>query len=158
LCLSLCRYNGKKKIEKSRSNPICGVYSNCMSKSGKYRRSSVFVIVITAVCILAFILFHSGVREPWTSPANACINNLREIDAAKNKWMLEHNAKTNDVITLDDIKPYLVRYGDPNGFIKLDAGGNLPKCPAGGFYTIGKVGESPTCSLGATVTPHHILP
>jgi hypothetical protein len=103
-------------------------------------------ISIAVVSFLVFVVNHNFVRDPWTSPANACINNLREIDAAKYKWMSEHNAETNDVVTLDDIKPYLVPYGDPNGFIKLDAKGNLPKCPSGGTYTIGKVGEPPTCS------------
>jgi len=97
------------------------------------------------------------VREPWTSPANACINNLREIDAAKNQWMLEHNAKSNDIVTLGDIRPYLVPCVQPNGYLKLDAKGNLPKCPSGGIYTIGNAGEPPSCSIGETVTPAHVL-
>jgi hypothetical protein len=130
-----------------------------MSQPAKQRRSPlVFVIVLAVIAILVLIFVPNFVREPWTSPANACINNLREIDGAKEEWMLKHNAKTNDIVTLDDIKPYLVPYGEPNGFIKLDANGNLPKCPAGGIYTIGRIGEPPTCSLGATVDPHHILP
>jgi outer membrane lipoprotein-sorting protein len=74
---------------------------------------------------------------------NACINNLRQIDAAKNEFALEKGKKLGDPVTADDIKPY----------IKLDAYGNLPKCPAGGTYTIGKVGENPTCSI-----PGHELP
>jgi hypothetical protein len=74
---------------------------------------------------------------------NACINNLRQIDAAKQQWALENGKKTGDAVTEADIKPY----------IKLDADGNLPKCPAGGTYTIGKVGENPTCSI-----PGHELP
>jgi hypothetical protein len=45
---------------------------------------------------------------------------------------------------MDDIAPYF-----PNG---------IPKCPAGGTYTIGKVGEPPTCSLGTNVTPAHVFP
>jgi len=73
---------------------------------------------------------------------------MRRIDAAKVEWALEHNAKTNDVATVSDIKPYL----------KLDAKGNLPKCPSGGIYTIGKIGEPVTCSLSNTVTPAHVLP
>jgi hypothetical protein len=132
-----------------------------MSQPGKHPHSyPVFAIAmgITVICILVFIFFTDGAGEHRTGPANACINNLREIDAAKEKWMLEHNAKTNDVVTLGDIKPYFVPYGEPNGFIKLDAKGNLPKCPAGGIYTIGKIGESPGCSLGNTVTPSHVLP
>ena len=74
---------------------------------------------------------------------NACINNLRQIDAAKNEWALEKRKTTGTPVTEDDIKPY----------IKLDANGNLPQCPAGGKYTIGNVGEKPTCSI-----PGHELP
>jgi hypothetical protein len=74
---------------------------------------------------------------------NACINNLRQIDAAKNEWALEKGKTNGSPVTEADLKPY----------IKLDAQGNLPKCPAGGKYTIGRVGESPTCSV-----PGHVLP
>jgi outer membrane lipoprotein-sorting protein len=77
------------------------------------------------------------------SQRNACINNLRQIDAAKNEFALEKGKANGYVVTEDDIKPY----------IKLDADGNLPKCPSGGKYTIGKVGENPTCSI-----PGHELP
>jgi outer membrane lipoprotein-sorting protein len=76
------------------------------------------------------------------SQQNACINNLRQIDAAKNEWALEKGKPNGTAVTEADIKPY----------IKLDASGNLPKCPAGGTYTIGKVGEKPTCSI-----PGHAL-
>ena len=82
---------------------------------------------------------------------------MRQIDAAKNQWALEHNAKSNDVITINEIRPY-IELERNNPFIKLDTKGNLPKCPSGGTYTIGKVGEAPTCSLGTTVTPAHVLP
>lgn len=129
-----------------------------MSQVGKQNRSwFAIVIVIAVIGILALIAVPNYIKNPWTSPANACINNLREIDGAKEKWMIEHNAKTNDVVTLDDVKPYLVPYGEPNGYIKLDANGNLPKCPAGGIYSIGKIGESPICSIGTTVSPSHVL-
>ncbi len=74
---------------------------------------------------------------------NACINNLRQIDAAKNQFALENKKTNGDAVTEADIKPY----------IKLDANGNLPKCPAGGKYVIGKVGENPTCSIDGHVLP-----
>jgi outer membrane lipoprotein-sorting protein len=74
---------------------------------------------------------------------NACINNLRQIDAAKNQFALENKKTNGDPVTEADIKPY----------IKLDADGNLPKCPAGGKYTLGKVGETPTCSIEGHVLP-----
>jgi hypothetical protein len=104
---------------------------------------SVFLVpMMMAIAIPNFV------KARATSQANACINNLRQIDAAKNEWALE-NSKTNGTpVTEADIKPY----------IKLDASGNFPKCPAGGTYTIGSVGEPPACSLGATVSPAHVLP
>jgi hypothetical protein len=74
---------------------------------------------------------------------NACINNLRQIDGAKNEFALEKGKANGTAVTEADIKPY----------IKLDANENLPKCPAGGTYTIGKVGELPSCSI-----PGHALP
>jgi len=74
---------------------------------------------------------------------NACINNLRQIDAAKNQWALENGKTVTAVPTAADIAPY----------IKLNANGNIPGCPAGGTYTIGAVGVSPVCSI-----PGHALP
>jgi hypothetical protein len=97
------------------------------------------------------------IKEPVTSPANACINNMRQIEGAKTQWALEHNANSNGAVTINDIRPY-IEHEHNNLFIKLDAKGNLPKCPSGGTYTIGKVGEPVTCSLGTTVTPAHVLP
>jgi chromosome segregation ATPase len=74
---------------------------------------------------------------------NACINNLRQIDAAKQQWALEKNKPAEAIPTLQDIAPY----------IKLDANGNIPGCPAGGTYTLNAVGELPSCSI-----PGHVLP
>lgn len=103
---------------------------------------------LALILLMVPIAIPNFVKARATSQANACINNLRLMDAAKNEWALE-NGKTNGTpVTVVDIKPY----------IKPDASGNLPKCPAGGTYTIGVVGEPPTCSLGTTVTPAHVLP
>ena len=74
---------------------------------------------------------------------DACINNLRQIDAAKQQWALEKGKKAGDTPVEADLKPYLTP--GPNGVFL--------KCPAGGKYTIGKVGEPPTCSI-----PGHELP
>jgi hypothetical protein len=117
---------------------------------------------VFAICLFglfAWVASPNFVSDGRTGPggkSNACINNLRQIDAAKNEWALEHNAKSNDIITINDIRPYIERERN-NSFIKLDAKGNLPKCPSGGIYTIGKIDEPPTCSLGTNVTPEHVL-
>jgi hypothetical protein len=122
------------------------------------------LIVVILIMVVAALFVESAI-PPFLdrnriSPANVCINNLRQIDVAKNQWGIEHNAKTNDVVTVSAIKPYLERLVDPRGkpYIKLDAKGDLPKCPSGGTYTIGEIGEPPTCSLGTSVDPPHVSP
>lgn len=72
--------------------------------------------------------------------ANACINNLRQIDAAKQQWALEKNKDATDVPTAQDLASYF-------------KDGVLPVCPDGGTYTINAVGMLPTCSV-----PGHVLP
>lgn len=96
-----------------------------------------FIPLMLAIAIPNFV------KARGMAQMNACINNLRQIDGAKNEWALEKNKETGTPVTEADIKPY----------IKPDASGNLPKCPAGGIYIIGKVGEPPTCSV-----PGHKLP
>jgi hypothetical protein len=115
-----------------------------------------FIIAGAIVLLFALLAIPNFVRDPWTSPANACINNLRKLEGVKTQWALEHDANSNDVVSINDIKPYIERERN-NPFIKLDAKGNLPKCPSGGTYTIGKFGQCATCSLGTNINPPHIL-
>jgi hypothetical protein len=83
------------------------------------------------------------------SPAGNCINNLRQIDAAANQFALENHLTNGDRINFpNDLTPY----------IKLNSKGKIPPCPSGGFYTLKKVGDKPTCSLGTNVIPSHVLP
>jgi hypothetical protein len=78
-----------------------------------------------------------------------CIINLRKIDAAAKQFALENHKTNGEAINFpDDLTPY----------IKLNSQGKIPGCPGGGIYTIKKVGDKPTCSLGYTVTPAHVLP
>ena len=74
---------------------------------------------------------------------NACINNLRQLDAAKQQWALEKSKTADAIPTVQDIAPYL----------KLDANGNIPGCPSGGTYTLNAVGELPSCSVAGHVLP-----
>jgi hypothetical protein len=106
---------------------------------------SIALSVLLVPMMLA-IAIPNFVKARATSQANACINNLRQIDAAKNEWALENNKTTNDIPTAQDLNQYI-----KGGFASLH-------CPAGGTYTIGPIGKTPTCSLGTTVTPAHVLP
>jgi hypothetical protein len=93
---------------------------------------------------------------------DACIENLRHIDEAKQKWgqkqfssfvlsgkilsasqretAVEHGRVGALIPTTQDIEVYF-------------SGAVLPRCPAGGTYILNAVKEAPTCSI-----PGHALP
>jgi prepilin-type N-terminal cleavage/methylation domain-containing protein len=104
------------------------------------------MIVVAIIGLLAAIAIPNFVKARATSQANACINNLRQIDAAASQFALEKGKKTGDSITFpDDLTPY----------IKMNSSGSIPVCPAGGTYDDSTVGTNATCSLGTTVSPPH---
>ena len=70
----------------------------------------------------------------------ACINNLRQVDAAKQQWALENNKTAEATPTDAELKVY----------IKNNV---MPTCPVGGKYTIGKVADYPTCSIASHALP-----
>ena len=107
------------------------------------------MIVVAIIGLLAAIAIPNFVKARDTSQMNACINNLRQIDAAANQFALEKGKKTGDAITYpDDLTPY----------IKLNSGTSIPSCPAQGTYAIGNVGNTPTCTLSTLTDNPHILP
>jgi chromosome segregation ATPase len=65
---------------------------------------------------------------------NACINNLRMIDAAKQQWALENQKPAEAQPAVQDLAPYL-------------KDSVFPACPAAGKYVINAVGVVPTCSV-----------
>jgi prepilin-type N-terminal cleavage/methylation domain-containing protein len=107
------------------------------------------MIVVAIIGLLAAIAIPNFVKARATSQMNACINNLRQIDAAANEFALEKGKKTGDAITLNtDLTPY----------IKLNSATSIPSCPAGGTYALGAVGNTPTCTLSTLTDNPHILP
>jgi hypothetical protein len=106
--------------------------------NGNQNPTTVFVVSAVAlpVGMLSAIAIPNFVKARGTAQKNACINNLRQIDAAKQQWALENNKSATDVPSRDDLKPYLSR-----------AGSGFPVCPQGGHYTIDAVGKPPACSI-----------
>src|SRR5664279_4772411 len=86
------------------------------------------MIVVAIIGLLAAIAIPNFVKARATSQMNACINNLRQIDAAANEFALEKGKKTGDSITMaDNLTPY----------IKLNSSSSIPPWPAGGTYALG---------------------
>src|SRR3954451_4057341 len=67
------------------------------------------MIVVAIIGLLAAIAIPNFVRARTTSQKNACINNLRQIDGAKQQWALENKASGAAVVTAANITPYLGR-------------------------------------------------
>jgi prepilin-type N-terminal cleavage/methylation domain-containing protein len=108
------------------------------------------MIVVAIIGLLGAIAIPSYVHTRARTQANACINNLRQIEAAVQQVVFEKGKHDGDTLTWpDDITPY----------IKLNSSSSIPSCPAGGSYSLQLVGTIPQaiCSLGATVDPPHIL-
>ena len=108
------------------------------------------MIVVSIIGLLAAIALPSLVRSRASSQANACINNLRQIESACQQLAIANNLGAGATIAFpDDVTPY----------IKLNHNGSIPPCPAGGTYSLLPVGQNPqsVCSLSNSVNPPHIL-
>jgi len=113
--------------------------------------TAVVMPAVAAGGLLAAIAIPNFVRARTTSQQNACINNLRIIDAAKQQWALENHKQSSDTPTPQDLQPYMGR----------GIAGELPVCPADPMHTfqtsyiINNVGTMPTCKV---VPATHRLP
>jgi type II secretory pathway pseudopilin PulG len=108
------------------------------------------MIVVAIIGLLAAIAIPSFVHARATSQANACINNLRQIESAVQQIAIANGLHVGDSVNLSDCTPY----------IKLNANNAIPGCPAGGTYSLNVVGSVPQalCSLGNNVNPPHVQP
>jgi len=108
------------------------------------------MIVVAIIGLLAAIAIPNFIKARATAQANACINNLRQIDGAINEWALETGKSNGSTVT----SPNTV-----SAYLKLNSANSVPSCPAGGTYTTSSVGTVPqvSCSLSAG-TPPHVLP
>jgi hypothetical protein len=105
-------------------------------------------IVFWAIILFLILCFVAIATPNYIGPKRSgpiwerhrCIDNLREIDAAKNELALEHNLTNGTVVTVNQVTNYLIH-------------GIMPKCPSGGIYIIGKIGETPICSIHGDVLP-----
>ena len=111
------------------------------------------VIILSILALLTAIAISNFNNSGRNSPGwrmNSCINNLRQIDAAKAQWAFEYN-KTNleAAVTWNDVRPFL-GHGVSLDFIY---------CPedktetASSSYTLGNLGSPPKCKIN----PAHFL-
>jgi len=114
------------------------------------------MIVVAIIGLLATIAIPNFVRARLKAQQNACINNLRQIDGAKQTWALESKAGPNTAPTILNVQPYMGR----------GVNGTAPTCPADSSssfatsYSINDLQTAPTClilpGVAGDTTGHHL--
>ena len=102
------------------------------------------MIVVAIIGLLAAIAIPSFMKARTQSQANACINNLRQIESGKEQWALAAKQKSGDPVVTSEVLAYVK---NPT---------SATNCPGGGTITFNAIGTNAVCSL-ATETPPHAL-
>lgn len=99
------------------------------------------ILLILFAGIAVMLLLERFNQERTIANQNACIQNLRIIDGAREQAGMDLGMKRGGKLTPEQITSYI-----PGGFLSL-------KCRAEGTYSINPLGVSVTCSV-----PGHALP
>jgi hypothetical protein len=98
----------------------------------------IWLAAIMAVFLLVALVIVRNCRSVSHSASYQCGWNLINILNAKMEWHLVEKKALEDRATWSDILPYMGK----------STNGPILKCPKGGVYTIGRVEDPPTCSIG----------
>ena len=102
------------------------------------------MIVVLIIGILLAIAIPNFVQARESSRAKACVANLKQLDSAKQQYMMDKNASTFTSVTGTNASTDL--YGGlVTQYIR-----SAPLCPAGGTYATGDGTTSPSCDLSTT--------
>jgi type II secretory pathway pseudopilin PulG len=105
------------------------------------------LLLVSLFGILCWIAI-PNFNHPRSDPSTGCINNLRQIAGAAAQFALENHKTNGEALNFpDDLKPY----------IRLTRKGEIPPCPSGGIYTLKRVGDTPTCSIGTNAPFPHVF-
>ena len=91
------------------------------------------MMVITILGLLAAIAMPSFTNARSTSRTNTCINNLRQLNGAKDQWAMENAKNETDMVVMNEVIVYLK--------------GGLPECPSSGTYMFTTVRMNATCTV-----------
>jgi hypothetical protein len=95
--------------------------------------------------MMAGVAVPSFMKARETSRQNACINNLRQLDAAKEQWALANRKQAGDEVDIAGVLEYV-------------RGARMPTCPQGGTYRLNAIGAPPECSIAGHAMPGRTAP
>ncbi len=99
------------------------------------------MIVVAIIGMLAAIAIPSFLKARTESYKNACINNLRQIDSAKEQWAINTNQAATAVPVAADLDAYL-KGGTANVACPADATQTFATS-----YTINALTANPACQI-----------
>ena len=91
------------------------------------------MIVVAIIGLLAAIAIPNFMKNRVQAQKNACANNLRIIDGAKELWAMESGQAQSTAVVTASVNSYL-------------KGDTTPACPAKGVYTYQVIGLKPSCT------------
>lgn len=105
------------------------------------------MIVVTLIGFLIAIAVPTFFRARESSRQRSCASTLAQIDGAKERFSLEENIGAGEPVEWSDLI-------GADRYIRRE-----PSCPSSGVYTIGAIGEDPSCSLSdQSPYPHEFRP
>lgn len=106
------------------------------------------LIVILIIGLLLSVAMPQFIRARKSGQAKACQHNLKQILGSKERWAMDTQKGNDDTPGMSDLVV-------PGVYLK-----NTPLCPAGGTYSIGSLGELPSCSIGGEAgdADAHLVP
>jgi len=110
-----------------------------MEKKESQRKVKIgFLLSFLFFIFLALVFIPNFIRGNKEKDATVCRVNLRQIQTAKERWVLSSGAAFTEEIYMTDLVPDFLRI--------------IPVCPSGGKYTVGSMIDVPTCSIGTNKT------
>jgi len=114
------------------------------------------MVVVTIIGTLAAIAIPMFTKARQTAQRDVCINNLRQLDSAKDQYATEYGGNHDTLPTWDQILPYI-----KDGATKLicpSYAGNSRSCS--NSYRINAIKDPAECLIlpGTATEPDHCLP
>jgi len=114
------------------------------------------MIVVAIIGLLATMAIPNFMHANEKAKQTTCINNLRQIDGAKQAWSVENRVALTTTPVIANIQPYLGR----------GTAGTAPTCPSDGSksfatsYSLNDLQTAPACLINpgtpGDATGHHL--
>ena len=120
------------------------------------------MIVVAIIGLLAAIAIPSFMKARVTSQKNACINNLRQIESAKDQYAIERGGTNGQLIeaeatvftNLVGVNAYIKAYPSCPASVDANAKGTMARTIAD--YSCNPIGSNPVCDFVTSLG--HALP